>query len=44
VPADRGERAHRGLATRLRGEVQSALLRDPEIDRIIPIYDSMSQT
>lgn len=30
-------------ATRLRGEVQSALLRDPRIDWIVPIYDSMSQ-
>jgi ribose transport system substrate-binding protein len=30
-------------ATRLRGEVQSALVRDPEIDWVIPIYDSMSQ-
>jgi ribose transport system substrate-binding protein len=30
-------------ATKLRGEVQSALVRDPEIDYVIPIYDSMSQ-
>ncbi len=30
-------------ATRLRGEAQSALVRDPAIDWIIPIYDSMSQ-
>jgi ribose transport system substrate-binding protein len=30
-------------ATRLRGEVQSALVRDPMIDYVIPIYDSMSQ-
>ena len=30
-------------ATELRGEVQSALVRDPGIDYVIPIYDSMSQ-
>jgi ribose transport system substrate-binding protein len=30
-------------ATRLRTEVQSALVRDPNIDYVIPIYDSMSQ-
>jgi ribose transport system substrate-binding protein len=30
-------------ATKLRGEVQSALVRDPAIDYVIPIYDSMSQ-
>jgi ribose transport system substrate-binding protein len=30
-------------ATKLRGEVQSALVRDPGIDYVIPIYDSMSQ-
>jgi ribose transport system substrate-binding protein len=30
-------------ANRIRTEVQSALVRDPEIDYVIPIYDSMSQ-
>jgi len=30
-------------ATRLRTEVQSALVRDPNIGYVIPIYDSMSQ-
>lgn len=30
-------------AKEIRGEVQSALVRDPEIDYVIPIYDSMSQ-
>jgi ribose transport system substrate-binding protein len=30
-------------ATRLRTEVQSALVRDPNTDYVIPIYDSMSQ-
>ena len=30
-------------ATQLRGEVQSALVRDPGLDYVIPIYDSMSQ-
>ena len=30
-------------ANRIRTEVQSALVRDPEIDYIVPIYDSMSQ-
>ena len=30
-------------ATRIRSEVQSALVRDPKIDYVIPIYDSMSQ-
>jgi ribose transport system substrate-binding protein len=30
-------------AAKLRGEVQSALVRDPNIDYVIPIYDSMSQ-
>ena len=30
-------------AAKLRGEVQSALVRDPMIDYVIPIYDSMSQ-
>ena len=30
-------------ATRVRTEVQSALVRDPEINYVIPIYDSMSQ-
>ena len=30
-------------ATRIRTEVQSALVRDPQIDYVIPIYDSMSQ-
>jgi ribose transport system substrate-binding protein len=30
-------------ATRLRGEVQAALVRDPTINYLIPIYDSMSQ-
>jgi ribose transport system substrate-binding protein len=30
-------------ATRLRTEVQSALVRDPGIDYVIPTYDSMSQ-
>lgn len=30
-------------ATKLRGEMQSALVRDPMIDYVIPIYDSMSQ-
>ena len=30
-------------ATKLRGEVQAALVRDPMIDYVIPIYDSMSQ-
>jgi ribose transport system substrate-binding protein len=30
-------------ARQIRGEVQSALVRDPEIDYVIPIYDSMSQ-
>jgi ribose transport system substrate-binding protein len=30
-------------AARIRSEVQSALVRDPEIDYVIPIYDSMSQ-
>lgn len=30
-------------AREIRGEVQSALVRDPEIDWVIPIYDSMSQ-
>lgn len=29
-------------ATRLRGEAQAALLRDPRIDWVVPIYDSMS--
>jgi ribose transport system substrate-binding protein len=30
-------------ASRIRTEVQSALVRDPKIDYVIPIYDSMSQ-
>jgi ribose transport system substrate-binding protein len=30
-------------ATRIRTEVQSALVRDPNIDYVVPIYDSMSQ-
>jgi ribose transport system substrate-binding protein len=30
-------------AREVRGEVQSALVRDPGIDYVIPIYDSMSQ-
>jgi ribose transport system substrate-binding protein len=30
-------------ATQLRGEVQSALVRDPGLNYVIPIYDSMSQ-
>jgi ribose transport system substrate-binding protein len=30
-------------AREVRGEVQSAFVRDPEIDYVIPIYDSMSQ-
>lgn len=30
-------------AARVRTEVQSALVRDPDIDYVIPIYDSMSQ-
>ena len=30
-------------ASRIRSEVQSALVRDPKIDYVIPIYDSMSQ-
>jgi ribose transport system substrate-binding protein len=30
-------------ANRMRGEVQSALVRDPTLDYVIPIYDSMSQ-
>jgi ribose transport system substrate-binding protein len=30
-------------AREVRGEVQSALVRDPKIDYVIPIYDSMSQ-
>src|SRR5206468_13120783 len=30
-------------ATRIPTEVQSALVRDPQIDYVIPIYDSMSQ-
>jgi ribose transport system substrate-binding protein len=30
-------------AAKIRSEVQSALVRDPKIDYIIPIYDSMSQ-
>jgi ribose transport system substrate-binding protein len=30
-------------ASRIRTEVQSALVRDPGIDHIVPIYDSMSQ-
>lgn len=30
-------------ATQLRTTVQSALVRDPEIDYVIPIYDSMTQ-
>jgi len=30
-------------ATKLRTEVQSALVRDPGVDYVIPIYDSMSQ-
>jgi ribose transport system substrate-binding protein len=30
-------------ANRIRTEVQSALVRDPEIDYVVPIYDSMSQ-
>jgi len=30
-------------AARIRSEVQSALVRDPKIDYVIPIYDSMSQ-
>jgi ribose transport system substrate-binding protein len=30
-------------AREVRGEVQSALVRDPDIDYVIPIYDSMSQ-
>lgn len=30
-------------STKVRGEVQSALVRDPEIDYVIPIYDSMSR-
>jgi ribose transport system substrate-binding protein len=30
-------------ASKLRSEVQSALVRDPMIDYVIPIYDSMSQ-
>jgi ribose transport system substrate-binding protein len=30
-------------AQQIRGEVQSALVRNPEIDYVIPIYDSMSQ-
>lgn len=30
-------------AAKVRGEVQSALVRDPMIDYVIPIYDSMSQ-
>jgi ribose transport system substrate-binding protein len=30
-------------ANRVRTEVQSALVRDPEINYVIPIYDSMSQ-
>jgi ribose transport system substrate-binding protein len=30
-------------AREVRGEVQSALVRDPAIDWVIPIYDSMSQ-
>jgi ribose transport system substrate-binding protein len=30
-------------AREIRGEVQSALVRNPEIDYVIPIYDSMSQ-
>lgn len=30
-------------ATEIRGQVQSALVKDPEIDYVIPIYDSMSQ-
>ena len=30
-------------AKQIRGEVQSALVRDPKIDYVIPIYDSMSQ-
>jgi ribose transport system substrate-binding protein len=30
-------------SVRVQTEVQSALLRDPEIDYVIPIYDSMSQ-
>jgi ribose transport system substrate-binding protein len=30
-------------AARIRSEVQSALVRDPKIDYVIPIYDSMSE-
>ena len=30
-------------AREIRGEVSSALVRDPQIDYVIPIYDSMSQ-
>jgi ribose transport system substrate-binding protein len=30
-------------ATRVQSEVQAALVRDPEIDYVIPIYDSMSR-
>jgi ribose transport system substrate-binding protein len=30
-------------ATELRGEIQSALVRDPGLNYVIPIYDSMSQ-
>jgi len=30
-------------AAKIRSEVQSALVRDPKIDYVIPIYDSMSQ-
>jgi ribose transport system substrate-binding protein len=30
-------------AREIRGEIQSALVRDPAIDWVIPIYDSMSQ-
>jgi ribose transport system substrate-binding protein len=30
-------------AARIRSEVQSALIREPKIDYVIPIYDSMSQ-
>jgi ribose transport system substrate-binding protein len=30
-------------AARIRSEVQSALVRDPKIDYVIPIYDSMTQ-
>ena len=41
-PAVRG-RPDPAMGHELRGEVQSALVRDPGIDYVIPIYDSMSQ-